>query len=256
MMNGSPPAPGRTVRGGRLRKGQRVYDYRLLLRVLAGFPGDLVVAPDVPGMLQHLADVATDVMGLAGAGVLVGAGPRVAFVTAVPESVSVLERYQEEHQTGPCIAAYRTGDEVLVSDLDSAGETWKDYPRVAGEAGVRAVAGVPMRLGEQTLGALNLYSAAVRGWDADDLEVARTLANIATAHYAMETAMRAKDHLADQLQRALDSRVLIEQAKGVLAEAAGVPPGVAFERMRRWARGHNEKLHVVARRVVEDGLRP
>lgn len=233
-----------------------MHDHRLLLRTLADLPSDLRGASDATEMLQRLADVATEVLDLAGAGVLIGAGDRLTFVTAVPEQVAALERHQERHQSGPCMTAYRTGRALAVPDLSESARRWDGYAAVAEAVGVRAVAGIPLRLAGRALGALDLYAGQVRRWDAGDLAAAQVLANIATAHYAAETDLREKERLAEQLQRALDSRVVIEQAKGVMAEAHGVPPDVAFERLRRWARGHNQPLRAVARRVVEEGLRP
>src|SRR5699024_3874793 len=141
--------------------------------------------------------------------------------TAVPRALLPLETYQEEYQEGPCVSAYRTGRVQIVCDL-TAGPDWPGFRQVAAQVGVRAMVGVPMTLAGTAIGAVNLYSTEVRQWSREHLRWAAVITNIATAYLLSSAALAQQAELAQQLQHALDSRILIEQAKGVLAKAHGI----------------------------------
>ena len=231
-----------------------MYDHDLFVRTTAGFTEKLLSHYDLDDVLSDMGDRLMRLFALAGSGVTLVLEGRLHAVTAVPPIIAPLERYQEEKQEGPCNDAYRSGEVVAVSDLMS--ETrWPGYRQVAGQVGMRAVVGVPMRLADRVVGALNMYHANVREWTDDDLVAARVLANMATAYLINASSLSKQAQLAQQLQQALDTRVVIEQAKGVLAEAHRISMEDAFERMRRHARNHNVKVHLVARAVVGVGLR-
>ena len=233
-----------------------MHDQLSLLKALSAFTADLVRDYDMEDMLEKLAERVTDVLGLAGSGVSLDSGGRLTFVSAVTGQVAQLERLQESLQQGPCVDSCYSGTVVAVGDVREAADRWGDYAQVALSLGVRAVAGIPMTLQGRGVGALNLYAGEVREWPPEDLAAAQALADMATAYLANASRLQQQVDLSDQLSRALTSRVVVEQAKGVVAEAAGVGVDEAFQRIRTWARNHNTPLHTVATMVVEQGLRP
>lgn len=233
-----------------------MHDQLDLLRTLSAFTADLVSEYDMEDMLQNLAERVTEVLGLAGSGVSLDVDGRLSFVSAVTGPVAKLERLQESLQRGPCVDSCYSGVVVAMGDVRDAEDRWGDYAQVALGLGVQAVAGIPMTLKGKGIGALNLYAADVRDWSVEDLAAAQAMADMATAYLANASRLQQQVDLSEQLSRALTSRVVLEQAKGVLAEAAHVSVDEAFQRIRVWARNHNTPLHTVAAQVVEDGLRP
>ena len=231
-----------------------MYDHDLFVETSAGFSERLLSHYEIDEVLLDLGDRLTRLLSLAGSGVTLGMAGQLHAVTAVPPEVAPLEHYQEREQEGPCVEAYRSGKMTAVADLQRE-ERWPGYRRVADGLGMRAVVGVPMRLGDQTVGALNMYHHDVREWSQEDLGAARVLANMATAYLINASSLAKQAQLSQQLQQALDSRVVIEQAKGILAEAHGITVEVAFDRLRRYARARSAKVQQVARAVVDLGLR-
>ncbi|UFU05519.1 ANTAR domain-containing protein [Ruania halotolerans] len=213
----------------------------------------LVQPLEINEALFDLADRITSVLELAGSGVVLMIDSRVCAATAVPPVFRTLETFQEEHQEGPCVTACRTGEIQAVADLRTE-ERWPGYQAAAEQVGVRAVVGVPMKLAGNTVGAINLYSTSPRDWHASDLSAARVMTNIAAGYLISAAALARQTEISTQLQHALDSRVLIEQAKGVLAEALGIEVDRAYERLRHYARSHGRKAHDVAREIVAGDL--
>lgn len=231
-----------------------MYDHRSFVLTTLQFAEKLVDDYDVNTVLEDLAARLTELLSLAGSGVSLAVEGRLRAVTTIPPHLSELERHQERTQSGPCADAFSTGQPVAVADLQKA-DRWPGYREVAQRLGMRAVVGLPMKLGSRVVGALNLYNAQVRQWEEDDLIAARLLANLATSFLIQSESMNQQSVLNEQLRRALESRVLIEQAKGVLAEAHGTDVAAAFERIRSHARQHNVKVVEVARGIVHLGLR-
>jgi len=177
------------------------------------------------------------------------------FVTAVTQDSQELERCQEEHQEGPCRDAYETGEVVRVSDVRKESARWPDYSASATRLGLAGVAGIPMRHGGEMIGALNIYSREPRVWSDEDIAVAVVLADVATSYVLNASKLHDQEQLSQQLQGALDSRVVIEQAKGITAQQKSVSVDQAYQRMRRHARSNNASLRVVAEAIVGVGLR-
>ncbi|WP_156252449.1 GAF and ANTAR domain-containing protein [Pseudactinotalea terrae] len=231
-----------------------MYDHRSFVLTALQFTEKLVSDYDVNTVLEDLAVRLAELLSLAGSGVSVAVEGRLRAVTTIPPHLADLEHHQEQTQSGPCADAFRTGHPVTVVDLQED-ERWPEYREVALRLGMRAVVGLPMKLGDRIVGALNLYNAEVRPWEEDDLIAAQLLANLATSFLIQSESMNQQSVLNAQLQRALESRVLVEQAKGVLAEAHGTDVTAAFERIRRHARQHNVKVVEVAQGIVHLGLR-
>jgi len=165
-----------------------------------------------------------------------------------------LERIQEEQQAGPCRDAYDTGEAVRVSDVRQESARWPEFSETAARVGVAGVAGIPMRLADQIIGALNLYSSQPRDWSDEDIAVAGVLADVATSYVVNASKLRQQEQLSEQLQHALESRVIIEQAKGITAQQNSVTVDQAYRLMRGHARNNNASLRTVAEAIVAVGL--
>ena len=202
--------------------------------------------------LYSVTDLSLQVLGCDGAGISVGdPDGRLRFVTATEQGVVRIEEEQAIAQEGPCFEAYETGELVVTPDLSDE-PRWDHYRRTAFEAGFRAVAGVPMLVEDVRIGAMNLYHAQPHEWSPEELEVAQVLADMASGYIANHRTLAESQRLADQLQKALDSRVVIEQAKSVLAARHHLHIDDAFQHLRTQARSTSRKLHDVAREVVDE----
>lgn len=226
------------------------------MQTLSEFAATLVKDFTVSDVLHDLAERASVVVGADSAGVSLQHDGHLRFATALDERCSRLERVQESEQAGPCVDALRAGKVVAVTDLAVAIPGWGAYGKAAREAGIAGIAGIPMRLDGQKIGTLNLYSNSRREWSEEDLDAAHVLADIASSYVINASKLAQQRRLNEQLQEALDSRVVIEQAKGILAAERGISVDDAFELLRRHARNFRTSLRSVAEAVVKLGLRP
>ncbi|MEP7034787.1 MAG: GAF and ANTAR domain-containing protein [Dermatophilaceae bacterium] len=231
-----------------------MYDQPLFLHTLSRFAVVLPARYDLEATLTELTESVTTVLGLSGSGVTMAEDGRLRFVTAVSQASSELERNQEKWQAGPCRDAFDTGEVVRVSDVRAESARWPDFSEAASRLGVAGVAGIPMRLADEIIGALNLYSPEPREWSDADIAVASVLADVATSYVVNASKLRQQEQLSEQLQEALESRVVIEQAKGITAQQRAVSIDQAYQRMRRHARTNNASLRVVAEAIVAVGL--
>lgn len=231
------------------------YDRDLLLSTLSGFTRTILAPYDLNAALEDLAEGATEVLGLAGAGVSLIKDGWLSYATCIPSGLAALEQAQEQTQTGPCADAYRLREIVSVPDLSLHAHQWPDYWAAGAETGVVAVAGIPMHLDDTMIGALNLYSARVRDWSDEELAIAQILADMATGYLINASQLSQQQQLNEQLQQALDSRVIIEEAKGMVAATHRISIEAAFELIRGHARNRNASLRAVAEAIVNLGLR-
>lgn len=208
---------------------------------------------EIGDVLYRLNDTVSDIMCAAGAGIMLGHEGNLQFVTASDARVSQAESLQDQIGDGPCHEAYRGGERVIIDDL-SADRRWPGFSAQVTALGLHAIAALPMRAFGEVIGALNVYREAPGAWSAEDLDAGELLSDIASGYILNAQRLQASQRLAEQLQIALDSRVIIEQAKGVLAAKLGTDPDSAFNLLRRHARGVNRKLHDVATDVVKGGL--
>src|SRR6266704_4414534 len=176
-------------------------------------------------------------------------------VAASSEAARLLELFQLQNDQGPCLDCFRTGRPVAAADLAAAAPRWPRFAPAARRAGFAAVQALPMRLREQVIGALNLFRADPGAFAPASVRVGQALADVATIGLLHERGMRHSDILNEQLQTALNSRVLIEQAKGKLAERLGVDMDQAFALLRDRARAGNRRLSDLARAFI-DGTEP
>ena len=214
---------------------------------------DTIVAGfDVIDFLHVLTDRSVRLLDVSAAGLLL-ADPRgeLRVVAASSEAARLLELFQLQNDEGPCLDCFRTGQPVQAADLATAARRWPRFAPAARQAGFTAVQALPMRLREQVIGALNLFSVNAGALASGDIRVGQALADVATISLLHERNMRHSDALNEQLQSALNSRVIIEQAKGKLAERLGVDMDQAFTLLRDRARTSNRRLSDLARAFVE-----
>lgn len=175
-------------------------------------------------------------------------------IASSSEAMRVLELFELQSQEGPCVDCYATKQPVLNQNLDAPEEAWPRFSEKAREAGIHSVHALPMRLRDTVIGALNLFRLD-RGEMSDaDVDAAQALADAATIAILQHRAVLETRVVNQQLQQALTSRVIIEQAKGILAERAGVAMDHAFSALRRYSRTHNARLAVVAGSVIDGTL--
>lgn len=226
-----------------------------LNRAFADYARTIARRYDIGDVLYRLTDQMLEVLDVDGAGVSIAErGGRLSFVTATDDRVARVEAAQIESGEGACYDAFVTGEPTTSADLTAEGR-WPGYVEVAAEHGLRGVAGIPMGTGEDRIGALNLYTAQPRTWRAEDLEVGQLLADMATGYVMNARTLTESQLLANQLQHALDSRIVIEQAKGIIAERQGLDTADAFQLIRKHARSHNARLHDIAAAIVDGSLK-
>jgi transcriptional regulator with GAF, ATPase, and Fis domain len=218
----------------------------------------LVDEYDMLDLLDRLVGVSVGLLAADAAGiVLADAGGQLTVVAASSDAAQLIEVLQLQSEQGPCLDAYRSGAPVSVPDLSAAVTRWPRFAAaVASLSEFSSVHALPMRLRGQSIGALNLFHRTPGSLPAEDLALGQALADVATIGILQERAIRRAEVVAEQLQTALTSRVIIEQAKGVLAHYGGLTMDVAFDRLRSYARSHNDRLTEVARRLVEHNLPP
>ncbi|MFV2103885.1 GAF and ANTAR domain-containing protein [Micromonospora sp. LOL_024] len=222
-----------------------------LFDVLVELADTLVDEFDMIDFLHVLADRCVHLLGVSAAGLLVTDQENILRVVAASsERARLLGLFQLQTDEGPSVDCFRAGRPVSVTDLRAAGHRWPRFAPAATELGFAAVHVLPMRLRSEIIGALNLCDTRPGALDEAKIRVGQAMADVATIGLLHQRAVHQRDMLAEQLQAALDSRVLIEQAKGVLAERLRVDVGEAFTLLRNGARSRNRRLSDLARAVV------
>lgn len=212
---------------------------------------------DLVEFLHALTTKAALVSGAAAVGlVLTDHHDRVRYMASSNEDGKMLELLQIQNDDGPCLDAITDGRQVVNADLGEAGERWPRFAPAARAMGFQSVHAFPMRVRTQTIGALNIFGTDSSRFDSDDVRVVQALADVATIAIIHERLRHEAELIATQLQNALNSRIVIEQAKGALARAEGISTSQAFERIRTMARSTGRKLHDVAGAVVDDLAKP
>jgi transcriptional regulator with GAF, ATPase, and Fis domain len=226
-------------------------DGQLLADTFVELTDTMVADFDVIDFLHVLTDRSVQLLDVSAAGLLL-ADPRgpLRVVAASSEAARLLELFQLQNDQGPCLDCFRSGQPVS-ADLGAEAERWPRFAAAAQQAGFAAVQALPMRLRDQVIGALNLFRAVPGTFDAAGVRIGQALADVATISLLHERGMRRSDALNEQLQSALNSRVVIEQAKGKLAERLGLDMEQAFSLLRDSARNRNRRLTDVAQAFVD-----
>jgi GAF domain-containing protein len=223
----------------------------LLVRTLVELADTLVDDFDVVELLSRVTDRCVDVLDIAAAGIMLAAPDgELRVMASSSEAMRVLELFELQAQEGPCLDCHRTGAAVLNQDLADVNGRWPRFTAEALTAGFGSVHALPMRLRGSVIGALNLFQVDVGELRRADVEAAQALADIATIAILQHRAVREAQVINEQLQQALNSRILIEQAKGMVAERRGVDMEGAFGILREHARRHNVRLAEVAGEII------
>jgi GAF domain-containing protein len=208
---------------------------------------------DVHDLMSHLVSSCVELFNtIAAALLLLDQRGGLQVIAASGESAQTLEALQVQTAAGPCLDCVATGRAVIVADLDHERARWPAFVEAALSLGFSSATAVPLRLRAQTIGALGLFGDQRRQLSAHEQRLAQALADVATIGILQQRSLHRSGVLSEQLQTALDSRITIEQAKGVLAQLGGVEMDVAYRALRRYARDHNLKLTALATAVVHD----
>ena len=226
-------------------------DGQLLSETFVELTDTMVAGFDVIEFLHVLTDRSVQLLDVSAAGLLL-ADPRgeLRVVAASSEAARLLELFQLQNDQGPCLDCFRAGRPVAAADLAAEAQRWPRFAAAAQQAGFAAVQALPMRLRDQVIGALNLFRAEPSPLDPADLRIGQALADVATIGLLHERNVRRRETVAEQLQAALNSRVIIEQAKGKLAERLSIDMDRSFTMLRDYARNTNQRLTNVARDFV------
>jgi GAF domain-containing protein len=217
----------------------------------------LVADYDVVDLLTGLTDRCVHVLGAAAAGVMLASpSGELRLVASSSEAMRVLELFELQAKEGPCLDAFRTGERVEHEDLTAGTGRWPRFSTVASEAGFQSALALPLRLRDTIIGALNLVSVEQTPMNEADVLVARAFADLATISVLQQRAATESQQVNEQLSHALTSRIVIEQAKGVVFERAGIDMSEAFTRLRSYARSHNVRLTDVAQAAIDGTLDP
>lgn len=232
-----------------------VRDFRSIRKAFTDLADTLTSDFDALVFLEMLCGYCADLVPDCACGVLLGESDSTpALVTASAEQARILMTAELRDGAGPATQSMRDGSIVPYSDLAAAADRWPDLIATAREAGYQAVDALPMRLHDQTIGSLALYRSRPGSLDPDATELALAIADAATIGIAHQRALHRAQTLVQQLQTALNSRIVIEQAKGVLAERLQVAIDEAFLALRRYARNNNVKLTDAARAIADGSL--
>jgi len=230
-----------------------VDDYGLLARAFVGLADTLVADYDAVEVSQQLIESSMALLPIAAAGLLIGdVHGELHVLASSSEEIRLLELLQVQADAGPCLVAYRTGQPVLVEDLNLEPERWPAFAQQAAEYQYRSVSALPLRLRDERVGALNLFRTEVGDMSPTDVSVGQALADVATVGILHQRTLTHSHLISQQLQGALNSRVIIEQAKGVLAERGSIDMDRAFMLLRAHARKTQQRLADVALAVVNN----
>ena len=224
---------------------------QMLVATFVELADTLVADFDVVEFLHGLADRCVRLLNVEAAGLML-ADQRgsLRVIASSSEQARLVELFQLQHEEGPCLECYQTGRPVAEENLATAARRWPAFAPAAAGAGFAAVQALPMRLRDEVIGAMTLFLAVPGGLDETGLRVGQALADVATIGLLQERNFRHQEVLAEQLQGALNSRVAIEQAKGMLAERLNLDMEQAFELLRDQARAQGRRLAQLAAAVA------
>lgn len=207
---------------------------------------------DVIEFLHTLAGRCVQLLAVDAAGIMLADQHGQLHATAAStESARLLELFELQANAGPCMDAFRTGDQVVNADLAASENRWPRFAEAAQATGFVSVHALPLRLRATIIGALNLFRALPGTLSDADVRTGQALADVATIGILAQRGLYQAELLNTQLQHALNSRVIIEQAKGVLAERRAITVDEAFGLLRSYARNHNQHLSDLARQIAE-----
>lgn len=206
---------------------------------------------DIVDLLSTFVEVCTDLLDVDAGGLLIADSTgELELIASTSEEAEFVEVMQLAAGAGPCVDCFTTGKPVSVADIAESGAEWPEFQKAAAQRGFRAVHATPMRLRGEVIGTMNLLGTRVGAMSERDVALAQALADVAMIGILQERVLRDPRLLTEQLHLALDTRVMIEQAKGVLAHTLSMPMDAAFTALRHHARFTNQSLRAVAEGVV------
>jgi GAF domain-containing protein len=217
----------------------------------------LVRGYDVVELMQQLADTCVDLLHCDAAGLmLVDSDGFLRVMASSTEQMRMLELLEVQNSDGPCLDCFRSGEPVSATDLNAVEGHWAAFAPAALQAGFTSARALPLRLRDTTIGALSLLFSGTDSMSADDLALAQALADVATIGILQERALREREIVNEQLQSALNNRIVIEQVKGVLAERGGLSIDEAYSVFREYCRFHRTTSSEAARQLLNGTLDP
>ena len=227
---------------------------RELLAAFIEFADTFVDQYDIVDFMHRLTTRCVDILDTSEAGIMLAdSDGRLRYAASSSEEMRLIEIFELQQNQGPCLDAYRAGVAVH-SALDDAEDRWPLLVARVRDLGFRSVTALPMRLRDNVIGSLNLFSSNPAPLSNEDQAAAQALAEIATIGILQERAFSDAHVVSSQLQVALEARVRIEQAKGIIGERNGVSPDTAFTMLRTYARTHNLLLSETAQHIVDQTL--
>ena len=229
----------------------------VLASTMVELADNLVDDFDIVDLLTTLSDRCVDVLDVAAAGIMLATpSGELQLITSSSEAMRVVELFELQTDEGPCLDCFHRRQPVVNQDLTEAGDRWPQFAPVAVREGFRAADAIPMRLRGEIIGALNLFRTETGSLNADDVLAAQALADIATIAILQNRNTVATHDINAQLQSALSSRIVIEQAKGMIAERRNIGADEAFSQLRSYARAHNLRLADLARSTLDGSIDP
>ncbi len=228
---------------------------RELLTTFIEFADTLIDEYDVVEFLHRLAARCVELVDASEAGIMLSdRDGELRYVASSSERMRLIELFELQHEQGPCLDAFRDGIAVHSSLGDDADTRWPRFAPHAREVGFESVSALPMRLRNEVIGALNLFSSSSQLLTDEDRQVVQALADIATIGILQERTLSDARVVTSQLEVALESRVVIEQAKGIVAERNSVSIDMAFTLLRSYTRAHNALLSQTAHEIIDGSL--
>jgi GAF domain-containing protein len=228
-----------------------------LTRTFVELADTLVADFDVVDLLTRLAYRCVDVLHVGAAGLMLAAPDgELRLMASSSETMRLLELFELQSQEGPCLDCYRTRQPEVNQDLATVSDRWPRFAPEALAAGFESVCALPMRLRGTVIGVLNLFHVETGEMRQADVEAAQAFTDVATIAILQHRAAMEAQAVNEQLQHALNSRIIIEQAKGMVAEGGGLDTEQAFGTLRSYARNHNLRLVDVAASVIDGSLPP
>ncbi|MCX4665508.1 GAF and ANTAR domain-containing protein [Streptomyces sp. NBC_01381] len=209
---------------------------------------------DVLDLLQRLSTRCVELLDVSAGGILLAdAYGELQVIAASDEHTRLLELFACQQDQGPCVECCRTGTARTNIALDGpeAAASWPHFTQRARETGYLTTHAIPLRLRDRVVGALNLFQTTPHALGDDDIALAQALADVATITILQQRSLEQSHVENGQLQTALTSRIMVEQAKGLLAERWNTTVDDAFDAFRRYARAHHERLSDLARQIVD-----
>ena len=226
-----------------------------IIETLVDLADNLVDNYDVIDILTLLSDRCTEALNVDATGVMLASpSGELQYVASSSESMRILELFQIQTEEGPCVDSFHSGEPVIVESLSAPDERWPRFTPAALAHGFHSVHSLPMKLRGRTIGALNLFRCEPGSVGVEDAYLAQGLAHVATIAILQHRTSLDASTLNSQLSYALNSRIIIEQAKGMVAQTMNFEMDEAFAKMRTYSRDNNVGLTVVASQIVEREL--